>query len=91
MRACIAPLATVLILAASSAVLASVTFTGPGWYLEDADQTVDNVLVSGPYSDQQQCEAVRPADTDDDQYLCLYEKTDPAASAPPRELSHHRH
>jgi len=67
-------------------VLASVSFTGPGWYLEDGDQTLDNVLVSGPYAEKAQCEAVRPEDTDDDQYICLYEQTDPTVSSPPRRL-----
>ena len=62
---------------------ASVSWTGPGWYLEDADQTLDDILVSGPYSDEDDCEADQPDDTDDDQYLCAYEETDPTVSDPP--------
>jgi len=59
------------------------SWTAPGWYVEETSMGFDETLVSGPYADEAQCKAALPANTDDYDYDCNYEGTDPSASEPP--------
>lgn len=62
---------------------ADVSWSGPGWYVEATESGFDATLVSGPYADEDRCNAARPADTDDYSYYCDYEGTDPSVVNPP--------
>lgn len=56
---------------------ADVAWTVPGWYLEASETGLDITLLSGPYTDEAACNAVKPADDKDYFYLCDYEASDP--------------
>lgn len=73
-----------LIAAASSPAQAGPIWTGPGWYLEETESGFDETLISGPYADEDACNAVRPPDNQDYNYLCEYEGTDPTVAPPPQ-------
>lgn len=72
--------------ATSSPAEADGSWTGPGWYIEESETGFfDETLVSGPYGDEDACNAVKPADDRDYSYFCVYEGTDPTVPEPPRE------
>lgn len=47
--------------AASSAALAAVEWTGPGWYVVETDEDADTwKLISGPFANLDSCKAALP-------------------------------
>ena len=59
----------------SAPTRADIAWTGPGWYVETTETGLDTELVSGPYADEATCNANKPADTDQDAYVCFYDES----------------
>jgi hypothetical protein len=68
--------AAAVVLATAGTVQAAPKWTQAAYYLI-VDTEVGPFVVSGPYADQQACEAVKPASDADMQYFCDYLETRP--------------
>lgn len=63
--------AVVAAFALTGAALAAPYWKGAGWYVV-ADTIVGPFVWQGPYSSKEDCDAARPANEEDADYVCEY-------------------